>query len=388
MHQSLLSSLVVASLATLSAPVSAQNLVTLDVAAMGFAEGVGMSPVYPAAGVLLNGYPQMPPLPPVAAFAGAATLDGTNGITWYTDGMVLAAVPHNAYAPPVPPPPPFPVPPALGIGPITGMALDPIGGLLWLTDGAALAAIAPVPPGPVVVPPFALPIPVIAPPVTGLEWDAITGTMWACDIAGNVYNFVPGPLGPVVAGPIPPPVPMPPPVAGITIDKTGAGLVYITSGGAIQEIGTGTMFPSFAGMAGGLTFHPAPNPIPVAPCACPSYPIGQTLLGPNSTGNPAFGVDIVGLPAVNPVIVAIDFAFNPLFPMINTSGCALGVTLGSPTLIAALTFSNAAGVATFPISLVGIPPGLPLYLQYGSFCPADAFGWTLSPLYQVIVSAP
>ena len=68
-----------------------QSLVALDAAAMAFVEGVAVSPVYPGAGVLLNGYPQAPVLPPIAPLAGAMTLDA-----WYTDGMVIAAVPHNA----------------------------------------------------------------------------------------------------------------------------------------------------------------------------------------------------------------------------------------------------------------------------------------------------
>ena len=59
----------------LSGSVVGQNLVAMDAAAMAFVEGVAVSPVYPGAGVLLNGYPQAPVLPPIAPLFGAVTLD-------------------------------------------------------------------------------------------------------------------------------------------------------------------------------------------------------------------------------------------------------------------------------------------------------------------------
>ncbi len=383
-------------LCTLAATTSAQNLVVHDAAAATFWEGAGVSPLYPGAGVPINVYPAIPPLPPgPIGFAppGAVSIDSTNGMTWFSNGPFIANTPHNAYPAGAPVFAPFPAPPVLGAGMVMGMAIDPVAGILWLTDGFVVAGVVPVPGGPVVVPPFA-PFFGGLPPLSGLEWDPITGTLWAVDIGGIAYNFMPG--GAPVGGPFPPPMPLPGPATGITIDKSGLAMpgmprsVYVTGGGMVVDIFTGVPFPSFGGpMDVGITYHPAPSPMPAgAPCACPSYAMGQVLRGPMTAGNPNFGVDLVGLAPNNIVIFAFDFAgFNPAFPMLNTVGCPFGLNFATAIGFGAL--ADAAGTAALPISLVGIPAGFQFYMQYVAACPGDAaLGIVITPLYQVRVSAP
>ncbi len=378
-------------LATISS-LHAQTLIVADPAGGMFVESTANSILYPAgAGGPLNTYPMVPLVPPVAPFAGAVTIDTTNGTTWYTGGAMLVQVPHSAYAPGVFLPPPFPPTPGALAGPITGMALDPAAGLLWVTDGFIVQAQVAVPGGPIVVPPFGVLVPVIAPPFTGLEWDGLTGSLWACDLLGAAYNFAPG--GAMIAM-IPPTVPALGPALGITIDKTGlpnptgARPVYVTGGGIIVDVIAPIPVPSGgSGTEYGLTFHPAPQPFPFNVCPCPNYVHGQSLRGPCTTGNPNFGVDLVGLPPGNLTIFAYDFAFNPAFPAINSLGCNLGFTIGSPTLIAAFSVADPTGTASSVLPLVGVPPGSLIFNQIATVCPADAtLGLVLSPLYRMAVS--
>lgn len=378
-------------LAALSAAAPAQTLVVGDPAGAPFAELIGQSPLYPGMAPPVNAYPQAPPLPSVPGLVpvGAVTVDGTNGLTWYTDGVTIATTPYNGYpiAPPIVPP----YPAVLFGGPITGMALDPVGGVLWMTDGILVAGFPPGAPGaPPVVPPFAPIAPVPFGALTGLDWDPLTGTLWACDIAGVCINFVPG--GPPAGPPL-----MAPgggPFTGIAIDKTGNAPLgvrplYVAGAGLVIEAGTGAAAPIPFPMAMGLSYNPVPAAAPSpAPCPCPGMPIGLQLRGPMITGNPAFGVDMTGLAPGQLTLVIFDYAFNPAFPMVNGVGCPLGFVFGSPFLGTRFAFANAAGVAASPFNLTGVPVGLNLYVQIGTTCAADPVGVVLSPLYQFIVSAP
>lgn len=386
--------------------VTGQNLVVSDVAGGMFFEQAGVTPLYPGGGPQLAMWPQMPPLPPAIAGPGglvvppgACTLDGTNGLTWYSNGPLIAAVPHGAYpglsAPIAPfPAPPFPPPGGpilIPAGFVSGMAIDPVGGILWVTNGFTVLGMLPAPGGPVVVPPFVPGFPGPIGLLTGLDWDPITGTLWACDAAGVLYNFLPG--GAPVAAPIPPVAPLPPPVTGVTIDKSGlpfgAGRpLYTVGAGLVLENLNGIMMPNPAAAPVGLTYHPAPQPSLPGACACPTFTPGSRLLGPASNTNPFFGIDWVNLPPNQTVVMGIDVVFNPAFPMINVVGCPLGLFPFSPSLILLPGASDATGTFSFPVSLVGVPPGVTFYFQYATGCPGDPTGIILSPMYQLIVSAP
>lgn len=381
----------------LSASTSAQQLLVNDGFAGLFVESDAPSPLYPGGAAALpgpsNAYPHFAFLPPVPALVptGAVSIDSTTGATWYTDGVTIATTPNSRYAGP-PPVPPFPIPPLLG-GPLTGMALDPVAGILWITDGVGIAGITPAPPGLPIVPPFAIAAP--TGPLTGLEWDPITGTLWACDLFGAAYNFAP--ITGALVGPVIPPGAAPAPVTGITVDKTGTAplgvrSVFLCGPGIIVDVMTGAAAPSFAGMEVGMTFHPAPSIAPFAgaaacPCPSPGYAVGQGLLGPSTTGNPAFGVDVTGLPPGTIAIMAFDFAPVAAPVLVNGIGCPFQLNFGSAIGFGVL--SDPFGTASFPFSLAGYPPGLTMYIQNVYYCPADpVLGIGITPVNQVVISAP
>jgi hypothetical protein len=104
-----------------------------------------------------------------------------------------------------------------------------------------------------------------------------------------------------------------------------------------------------------------------------------------TAGNLGFGLAVTGLPAGQLVVYAFDFAFNPAFPMVNTSGCGLGMFFGSPTLVTGAAFAGPTGTATYGLPLA-VPPGFgPIYSQSATLCPADPAGFVLNPM-QLIMS--
>jgi hypothetical protein len=112
--------------------------------------------------------------------------------------------------------------------------------------------------------------------------------------------------------------------------------------------------------------------------------IGTT--GPMTAGNLAFGLTLGGVPPGSLVLFGVDFVFNPLWPLINVLGCPLGLVLGSPSLVAGLTFASPVGVATFGLPLA-VPPGFgPLYSQAFTLCPVDPAGFIVAPMQQVVAS--
>ncbi|MGE3172747.1 MAG: hypothetical protein AB7O97_08975 [Planctomycetota bacterium] len=394
-------SLPVATLAALSfaAAAPAQHLVVYDPI-----PGTGMmhelqppSPLLPAPIPPTIAYPIVPLLPaagPAVAPPGDATYDGLANAIWFTDGALLASMPSPSFPLAGPAIPPFPIAPpvlaALG-GPVTGIAIDPIAGILWVTSfPGVVAGIAPVPGTPIVVPPFPLAFP--TGPISGLEWDGLTGTLLACDIVGLVYPFVPGgfPAGPPIG---PSPV-VPPPVGDVAIDKTGAlnaaGVrsIYICGGPAVDDLTlpplplpTPTPFPT------GLAFLPLPaNNMPGGTCPCAGVAPAFSVAAPMVAGNPGFGLTIGGLPPGTPALMAYDAAFNPLFPLINVTGCGLGLLPGTVTLVSFFTLAGPGGVAVWPLPLTFLPPGLgPVYAQGLIPCTADPAGFTLTTTQQVSV---
>ncbi len=343
-----------------------------------------------------------PPGGPVLVPPGDSSFDNVVGCHYFTNGFLLAAMPTPAFPPAGPLPPPMPFPPpvlaAIGGGPVTGIAIDPLAGVLWVTGVPGLVVgVAPVPGMPILVPAFPLLFP--TGPVSGLEWDGSTGTLWACDVAGVCYNFFPG--GAPAAPPLAAPMPLPGPANDVAIDKTlrlnGLGLrpIYVVTGAVVLEINAPAMMPFPAGLpaAQGLAFldHPAANP-PVGTCLCPgtTFPT-QFTTGPMAAGNLGFGIGLGGMPAGWPVIWVFDVAvFNPMFPVINAVGCGLGIIPGSPTLITFGGVADPFGNAVLPLPLV--PPNLPLgagpfYNQNATFCPTDpVLGLVITPMQTVYVS--
>jgi len=377
----------------------AQRLAAYTPAVGAIAELQPPVPMLPAAVPPVAVYPQVPAMPVIAAPAGDATFDNRAGYTWVTNGALMVAQPTPTFPPVVPVPPPFPIPAAviamIGGGPVTGIAYDVVGGIMWLTSAPGITiGCAPVAGMPVIVPAF--PLAFLTGPITGLEWDAMTGTLIACDAAGVVYTYFPG--GFPAAPPILPPGILPGMATDVAIDRTlrlnGFGLrpLYMVAGPGYYDVNAplGPFVPTGPVPAQGLAFinHPAANP-PVGTCLCPGtgFPT-QATPGPMTAGNGAWGLGVGGLPPGWPVLFAFDFAFLPGFPLVNAVGCGLGLT-ALPIVIAVA--ADPAGNATLPLSLT--PPVLPLgagpfYNQNFTLCPADpVLGLVLTPTQSVYVSS-
>ena len=366
------------------------------------------TPLLPAPLPPLVVYPTAPALPalpgPVAVAPGDSTFDNAVGLHWYTNGAIMAAMPTPTFAPLAPAPAPFPIPAAvlgaIGGGPVTGIALNPIGvgplgPIMYLTGAPGIViGVAPVPGMPVLVPAF--PVPFLAGPITGLEWDGATGTLYACDAAGICYNFLPG--GAPVAPPIVPPIGLPAPAGDVAIDKTlrpnPAGLrpLYVVAGPMVLDVNDPLPMPFASGLAApqGLAFldHPAANP-PIGTCICPgtTFPT-QFTRSVMSMGNAGFGIGMGGMPPGWPVLFVFDVAvFNPAFPWINTVGCGLGILLGSPSIVTFGGVADGLGNAMLPLPLV--PPVFalgtgPFYNQNATLCPTDpALGLVITPMQTI-----
>jgi hypothetical protein len=345
------------------------------------------------------GYPIGPVLPP-AAFgvvpAGDATHNGLLNQIWHTNGQLLAAMPAPNFPGAVPPPMPvFPIAPgvlAMLGGPVTGIAINPLANVMFLCSAPGMViGVQPVPGTPVIVPPFAPAF--VMGPVSGLDYDSITGSLFAVDGAGVVYNFAVGgaPLAPPILGAALPAV-----AGDVAIDKSGyvnpAGVrpIYVVSGPVILDVTFAAAVPQPSGgfLPTGCAFvaRPASSMPGAMGCACGPLLPNFRANAPMTSGNGAFGLAIDSLPPFSPVLMAFDGAFNPAFPLINVSGCGLGLFLGSPTINTNFMLTNAGGAALWNLPLTFLPPGIgPIWAQAFYPCAADPAGFAITPTLQVSV---
>jgi hypothetical protein len=335
-------------------------------------------------------------LPALALLAGDSTFDNLTGLHWYTNGLTLVAQPTPAFPATAPAPAPFPISAgvigALG-GPISGIAMNAGANILWMCSSASrlIVGVTPIPGTPVVVAPFA--VPAGTAPLTGLEWDSMSGSLFVVESSGLIQNIAPG--GALLAPLVMPVVGFPGPVADVAIDKTGRLNVfgqrplYVVGVAGIRDVTNpaATVMPGATFGSVGLAFqnHPAANPAS-GTCLCPgtAYPT-QGTSGPMTAGFGGFALGLGGLPPGMPVVFAFDTSIGPLVPL-TASGCGVGLVLGSPTLVSALGIANAAGNAVLPVPLL-VPPGTgPVYNQNVTFCPGDPSGLIFSPLRQLYAS--
>ncbi|HEX5054659.1 MAG TPA: hypothetical protein VFZ65_22985 [Planctomycetota bacterium] len=339
--------------------------------------------------------PLLPPPGPGVPTPGDATFDNVVGLIWYTNGFLLSSMPSPTFPALGPIVPVIPIPPpvmgAIG-GPVTGIAIDPVAGIMYMVSiPGIVVGVAPVPGLPIVVPPFPLPFP--APPISGLEWDGATGTLWAVDVAGVAYNFFPGglPAGPPLA-PVAPFVG--PPVGDIAIDKIGTvnplGLrpLYLVSGPMVFDMRNPAAIPFPAGPPGeGLAFMNDPAAVPaLAGCeGCAGAGPGPTAYTTSvmSTGNAVFAVGMGGLPPLGFGIFAFDVVAGPFIPINGPLACPLGLGL-TPTLILVIGGpAGPGGTIVLPVSLAGVPVGTFLHNQNLTFCAAQPSGFAFSRLQTI-----
>jgi hypothetical protein len=387
-----------AAVAAFADAVSAQRLASYMAGGPGFAEHQPPTPVLPGPVPPLGVYPAVPALPPLAFPAGDSGFNNVTALHWVTNGMIVATQPTPSFPPAGPVLPPFPIPPAV-LAPIggvaSGLAVNPAAGMVWLAGPAGFViGVGAIPAMPILVPPFPIPLPA---PLTGLEWDGATGTLWAVNAAGVAFNFFPGgaPAGP----PVVPAFVLPAPAQDVAIDKTmrlngaGARPLYVIAGPMIVDIADPLPLPFPTAMPGsqGLAFldHPAAFP-PIGSCACPGGPMPVNFVsGPMASGNVGFTLGMTGLAPGGIAVWGFDYVFDPTYPLANAVGCGLGLILTSPSLVAFATLASPAGVATFPVPLpAALPPGVgPLLNQNATPCAADpVLGVVISPMQYIQVS--
>lgn len=370
---------------------AAQRLVSYDPGTGTMAELQPPTVFLPVPNPPLAVYPSLPILPPpMALMPGDATFDNRAGVTWITNGGVLAAMPSPTFPPLVMPAVPvLPIPAAvIGAigGPVSGIAIDPAAGIMFLVSAPGIVVgVAPLPGLPIMVPPF--PIGLLTGPISGLEWDGLTGSLWAVDVGGVAYNFAVG--GAPLAPPVPPALPLPAPAGDIAIDKLAtvnpAGLrpLYISSGPIVFDTNDPAAIPFPTGpMSNGLAFmnHPGATP-PAGACNCPGFftPTNFTT-SVMSSGNAAFGIGMTGLQPFGLAIFGFDPVFNPGFPTINGVGCPFGLV--APAIV--IANADAFGNITAPIPLTLVPIGAGIYNQNAAVCPTDPLGYVLTPMQSLV----
>jgi hypothetical protein len=383
-----------------SAPLFAQHLVCYDPAP----GGTGTMTEVQLPSIMVFGpvppapiYPIALPLPPFGVALvppGDATYNGLTNQIWYCNGNILASMPSPSFPLAGPAIPPFVIAPAVLAaigGAVTGIALNPIANVMFLCGPAGLIlGVTPVPGTPVVVPPFGLAFP--TGPLTGLDYDSITGTLLAVDAPGMVYQFALGgfpvapPVGPMIL----------PGIAGdVAIDKTAmpnaAGVrgIYVIAGplaidvtfAAALPMPTATAFPT------GLAFLPRPAKNQPTSCNCGAFIPRWSVRAPMASGQGGFGLLLGNAPPFTPTLMAFDNIYNPALPVINFSGCGLGLFLGSPTIQTFFAFTDGLGNAGWGLPLNFLPPGIgPVYAQAFWTCAADPTGFALTEVQQIVVT--
>ena len=388
-------------LIVLAAPAPAQRIIAWDSAAATYDEIATVSPAFPMGGTSFVPWPSLGAVPPAFFPAGATAIDNTTGIQYSTDGFLFESSAYPFY-PPLGPPAPgvFPWTFPMGMGPVTGMEMDPLAGILWVTDGFLCCGVTPIPGFPVVVPPFLVvgPVPVMAPPLTGLDWDPFSGSLWAVDSVGFLYNFLPGPVA-VFLGPGPGPVPpFPgPPATGLALDKTAAGSgFYVSSPGIIADYVSGAVVPpGAAGAPDGLAYHALPVTLGGAgSCVGPGILPALTPTSPAYSGNPFFSYAITGFGPGTPLLLLVELPASTLLPFgfpFGPGSLFMDPFFSSSLIILSLPPMPPAGSLILPVPLgpaPAFPPGLVAYAQVlGLDCPAAPY-FSLTDCTQFAVSLP
>ena len=309
--------------------------------------------------------------------AGDVAVDRVKDTVWAADDFHIAeytpqGAPLNGFNSPGP------------MTPVMGLGFDAQAKTLWVSNGSLIAEIMPpvncmTTPAFIVSGPWPVPFPLSL--VTDVSVDPLTGTLWVCDVQGQVLNLTKFgmPLGPVInpalscgLGPL----------LGIAVDTATPNLLgspqalYVTDGFMVAYVDAMTGFPApptfytpnpcfvispptvgLAYSSHGITFGMTPDPptITTAGQAIPGGNIALTLSGAtagsdvyllmnhNGFAFPGFLCPpaILGFPG-SPVYVEPN-PYNALYQgVVSVSG----------------TFTVATGFAKT------VPPGLSFYVQF------------------------
>ncbi len=391
---------VVAAVAALAAPLPAQRLLGVSGGAplvFDFTTVAGAPCGQPLPFLLPTPYPMPPvcagPVPgPIlpGTLLGDITDNPLTDTVFVTDGFAIGEYTGDT-ACFLPPPGMlinhFPAPPMPG-GPLTGMGMDPTGAItggvptLWVTDGMFLAGVVPSPPFTCAPPVFVFPpcpMPGIGAPFTDVSWDPSTLTIWACDAAGFVHNFMP-----IAAGCVATMAPFPAvtcalfgPLTGIAYDTGTPGILaplpalFVTDGVMVQylTLGGGPSPPAFYAP---LPCSPTPAPLAGLALTHRSVSYGAPRIvatlgsfGQATSPGPTFGLEITGTPPGSAVflVAAINIP-GPGFacPPLGAVGTTLFVT--PPFIVILALGALPPGCVAIPTPIPpAVPTGVQVFLQ-------------------------
>ncbi len=394
---------------------SAQVVYVQESGVPGIANDVNLpSPLDPSGGGTLFGAMPLPSSAVLAPgiIAGGMTIDQTTSTIYSSDGFLITMDTNPRFVPftgffPVPGPA-FPAPVVITGGPITGMAMDPTAGILWMTDGFGLGGYTPAPPYAPLVPAIALPfLGAAAAGLSGLDFEPSTGTFWACDPIGGIFNFFPGgaPVGPqpvaftLAAGPL----------GGLAVNRSnGVGSVGIpfcspqvpgfhicvTDGPTIYDALTaGAVIPNPASSgtpARGLAYS---NDFQIAfgGVGCPSSgtaPIPGTIKATHTGAGGGNALMMVGGPPVTTTLLLYDICPIPGGLFIPASGETLWINPLSTTFMFATFLTDAVGTIMVPVSFTFAATGITFTLQWAVYDPAAPLGYCLTDAFQFISGLP
>ncbi|MCB9831022.1 MAG: hypothetical protein H6807_01005 [Planctomycetes bacterium] len=355
--------------------------------------------------------PQAALLAPTTFPAGGVAVDQPGNLVLTTDGFQIAADFHGLYTPfsPGPPVPPLaPAPVLLSGGPLTGMGADPSAGILYVTDGSSYAACTLAFPYAIIGVP--VPLPFGLPPgarLTGIDFEASTGTLWGVDAGGGVYNWLPfgAPIGPQ-------------PVALVS----GTGLAMI--GIAVNESnGPGALAPPFCSsqtigyhvvVSDGYLIYDALNafnPPLIAGTSSATQPDGLAYsadmqylpgagLAPVLVGWPGWqkpqnngigGANFLCLDAAQPLTTTLflyDFCPIPGGLFIPASGETLWINPFSFTFNFATFVTDVAGDINQPVNLSFSLTGFTYTGQFAIYSPLSPLGYAFSDAMTFTIGLP
>ncbi|MEE9394887.1 MAG: hypothetical protein V3W41_20555 [Planctomycetota bacterium] len=345
-------------------------------------------------------------LPAAILPAGGMACDQTTSTVYVSDGVLISMDANSPYlllnglpfpipVPPAPAIPPLPGPGLPPFGPITGLAVDVAAGILWASDPFSYCAYPLAPPYlPLIAASIPIPgIPLGGPPISGLGFESSTGTLWACDVGGLIYNFTPAglPVGPQPVGALPfvvaplnglavntsngPGGFAPPPCSG----QVPSNHINVTDGFAVYDVaGISPPIPlAFASGAGayGLAYS-SDFQISLGFAGCPSAPIfplpglmKEAHVGPGG-GN---ALVLVGGPPLATIALLADLCVIPGGLFIPGSGETLWISPFTPSYVMGFALTDVLGNASIPVTFVPAPAGVQFSFQW-------AFPDALAPL--------
>jgi hypothetical protein len=362
--------------------------------------------------VMNPAYPCPVPGPFTPAARGGIANDPILDHVFVTDGSVVAeysmpGYPVNGWLSTAP----------IG-GPITGLAFDPASGVLYVAGSALIAGIAPsapgsCAPGAVVEPPW---MPGVGQPISGLTWDPVTASLWAIDVAGDVWSIPVGGAATFAWSAIPDPVcgmlGAAGPPTSISYDATtpnaatplpaffisdGAVIVHTQLGGAPAASSFAMTTPCLTPVAGtgmlggvvstghGVRFGTGSDPAGLAPPEM--LVVGQFVSGAAKGGS--VSIYMVGAdqtPSFAALFAAIGPPIGPApgAPLTGLGGNTILLPLANPLLdpIGPLPVLG-GGIGASAALPPGVPAGTQVFLQWfvlkgsGGYQASDGLAFTV-----------